>query len=92
MDDEKKTVGTETVIAVVGLLLWSGGLCYWLGHESGVKHARKVMLNTLNHAIEKGEIIISVEPVGSITEKWFQIISLPGKPSDVIPVGKGWTV
>lgn len=92
MDDEKKTIGMETVIAVGGLLLLTGGLCYWLGRDSGIRSIRKVILNTLNHAIENGEVIVSVEPVGSITEKWFQIVSLPGKPADIIPAGNGWTI
>lgn len=92
MDDEKKISGTRELITFGGLFLVVGSLCYSFGYGNGVKHARTAMLNVLNHTIENGETIISVRPIGSITEKWFQIMSLPGKPTDIIPVGNGWTI
>ena len=93
MDEKKKEpMETSEVIAILaGTCILVGGICYWIGFKDGVKSARSVFIKTLNHAIENGEIVISVETAKKAA-KWFSIQALPGKPEKIIPVGPGMTM
>lgn len=82
---------SEAAAILASTCILVGGICYWIGFKDGVKSVRSVFIKTLNHAIEKGEIVISVETAKKAA-KWFSIQTLPDKPTDIIPVGNGMTI
>ncbi len=93
MDEKKKEpMETSEAIAILaGTCILVGGICYWIGFREGAKSARSAFIKTLNHAIEKGEIVISVETAGKAA-KWFSIQALPDKPEELIRIGSEMTM
>lgn len=82
---------SEVAAILAGTCILVGGICYWIGFKDGVSSVRSIFIKTLNDAIKKGEIIFSVE-TATKAAKWFQLTSLPEKPTNIIPVGNGWTI
>lgn len=92
MDEKKKSMEVSKAIAILaGTCIIVGGICYWIGFKDGAKSARSAFIKTLNHAIENGEIVISVETAGKAA-KWFSIQALPDKPEELIRIGAEMTM
>lgn len=92
MVEKKKQMKTSEAVAILaGAVILIGGICYQIGFKNGAKSARSTFLKTLNYAIDKGEVVISVETAKNAA-KWFSIQALPCSPEELIRIGPEMTM